>query len=213
MESIVRTRVVLGFTRSHYPLLLTRAQGVHDGIVAAPTLFAQPSPVMTLFETQIQDLRAAQQATLSKATGTTSVRNAKAAVVVASLENLEMYVQNLCDVAPDQAGVLVEAAGMKVARKPVRHKPELAALNGPTSGSAVLVANRGVLTAGLTHRTFLSWEYSLDGKTWISAPSTLLASTEIGGLPPLTTVSFRVSATPTKGAATPWSQAVTLLVK
>jgi hypothetical protein len=32
-------------------------------------------------------------------------------------------------------------------------------------------------------------------------------------LPPLTTVSFRVSATPARGAATAWSQAVTLLVK
>jgi hypothetical protein len=213
MEPIPRTRVVLGFTRRSYPTLLAHAQSVHDGISAAPMLFPSPSPLMVVFAQQIQDLRAAQQATIGKATGTATVRNAKAAIVVTSLENLETYVQSLCDATPGQASVIIEQAAMKIAAQPAHHKAELAAVNGPTSGSALLVANRTIVTAGLTKRNYINWQYSLDGKSWISAPSTLLAKTEIDGLAPLTTVSFRVSATPTKGASTPWSQAVTLLIK
>jgi len=44
------------------------------------------------------------------------------------------------------------------------------------------------------------------------APSTLLATTEITGLPALTVVQFRASATVSKVVGA-WSQAVSILVK
>jgi hypothetical protein len=122
-------------------------------------------------------------------------------------------VQTLCDAAPEQAHVLVEAAAMKMATPPTHQKPLLAAANGTASGSAVLSAHRALLVGGSKKQSLLNWQYSLDGgKTWVSAPSSTYAKTEIDALPPLTTVSFRVSATVAKVPGA-WSQAVTLLIK
>jgi len=62
------------------------------------------------------------------------------------------------------------------------------------------------------HVTF-NWQSSAEGgKTWISAPSTPLATTTLEGLTPLTTYAFRVSVTVSKTAGE-WSQAVSILVK
>ena len=213
MDIIPRTRVALGIKRRNYPHLITLCSSVHDAIGAATTLFTSPTPTMAVFAVQIQDLRVAQQATTSRARGTAAVRNAKAVIVVGSLESLQTYVQTLCDASPEQAHVLIEAAAMKPTAASAHHKPVLGAANGPTSGSALLSANRALLTGSTTKRTTLNWQYSLDsGKTWLSAPSTPLAKTEVVGLPPLTTVLFRVSATVSKVAGE-WSQAVSLLVK
>jgi hypothetical protein len=213
MSSLPRTRIVLGFNRSSYPLLLAQAQAVHDGIAGDVATFPSPQPTMALFATQIQDLRTKQQATVGRPPGAATARNASALVVISSLEGLETYVQLLCDKAPEQAGVIAAAARMKIAADPVVHKPELAAKNGPVSGSALLAAHRALLMGGAGKRGFFNWQYSLDGKTWVSVPPTMLAKTQIDGLPPLTTVAFRVSTTPSRGASTPWSQAVTLLIR
>jgi hypothetical protein len=56
------------------------------------------------------------------------------------------------------------------------------------------------------------WEYSLDGqKTWIAALATPVAATAIAGLPPLATVSFRVSVTAKKATGAP-CQPVSIIV-
>jgi hypothetical protein len=210
---LLRTRVALGINRRNIPHLLSFGGSVHDAMVAAPALFPTPTPTLAVFAAQLQDLRNAQQATTTRARGTGAVRNAKAAVVVGSLECLQTYVQTLCDASPEQAHVIIEAAAMKPVLPTAHNKPELAAAEGPTSGSALLTANRSMLTGKTTKRSILNWQYSLDGgKTWASAPSTPLATTEVVGLPALTTVQFRVSATVAKVAGA-WSQAVSLLVK
>jgi hypothetical protein len=189
------------------------AQAIHDGMSAAVAQFPSPTPTMATLASQIQDLATAEQATKTKARGTAAVRNAKAAVVVTSLESLQTYVQSLCDASPEQAETLITAAAMQVAARASRHKPILAAKVGPVSGGAQLFANRTVLVGRTFKRVILNWQYSVDGgKTWVSAPSTPLASTEITGLPAMTTVSFRVSATVGK-AVGDWSQAVALLVR
>jgi hypothetical protein len=213
METISRTRAVLKLKRRNTPHLVALAQAIHDGMSAAATQFPLPIPTMATFASQIQDLATAEQATKTRARGTAAVRNAKAAVVITSMESLQTYVQGLCDASPEQAQTLITAAAMQVAATRSGHKPVLAAKVGPVSGGALLYANRSVLVGKTFKRVLLNWQYSVDGgKTWVSAPSTPLASTEIMGLPAMTTVSFRVSATVAK-AVGEWSQAVALLVR
>jgi hypothetical protein len=213
MQPIQRTRVVLNMKRRKTPELITKAKAIYNAMSAAPTEFPSPVPTMAVFNGQIQELEQAEQATTTRARGTAAVRNAKAAVVVTSLESLQTYVQTLCDASPEQAATLIAAAAMHVALHAKREKAVLAAVTGPTTGDAKLTANRRTLVGKTNKRAAFHWQYSVDGgKTWVSAPSTPLASTLIHGLPPMTLVSFRVAATVAKVIGD-FSQGVTLLVR
>jgi hypothetical protein len=167
---------------------------------------------MSVFHTQVQDLDAAQQVTSTRARGSAEVRNAKAAIVVTSLESLRTYVQSVCDASPEQAETLIAAAAMHVAVPPGHHKPILSAKTAPVMGDVKLVANRKALVGKTGKHVTFHWQSSVDGgKTWVEAPSTPLASTVVHGLPSMATVAFRVSAT--VGTATgDWSQAVSIRV-
>ncbi len=72
----------------------------------------------------------------------------------------------------------------------------------------------GVLTAGMgrKERTF-HWEYTLDGKTFVSGGSTPISKVTIAGLPVMTMVGFRVSVTVSNNPQGPWSQVVSILVR
>ena len=92
-------------------------------------------------------------------------------------------------------------------------KAVLAATQAQPAGLVHLVANVAVLTADLEGKVFFNWQYSSDGgKTWIAAPSTPHGKTSLAGLTPLVTYSFRACVT-ARNVTTPWSQAVTLLVR
>jgi hypothetical protein len=208
----LRTRVYLNINPVDFPDLIVRATSVHDGMAGDTTHFPAPTPTMPVFAGQIQDLRTAQQAMTTRAVGTTSTRNAKAEIVVSSLESLQSYVQQRCDATPDQALVIIEAASMKPRGPRNINKPLLAAKNGTAPGSALLSVHRAALVPVTSRKTNINWQYSLDGKTWISVLSTPYAKTEIDGLPSATTVSFRASATVGKVVG-PWTQVVTLLIK
>ncbi len=56
METIPRIRIVLGFDRTNYPVLILKAQAT-DGIAGDVALFPAPQPTMAVFATQFQDLR------------------------------------------------------------------------------------------------------------------------------------------------------------
>jgi hypothetical protein len=91
----------------------------------------------------------------------------------------------------------------------------LTATLAASQGTVLLEANRKLLvgTADASKKAYFNWQWSGDGgKTWTSAPSTPYASTEIPGLTPLSTYSFRVSVTIAKGPPGPWSDAVSLLI-
>ena len=73
----------------------------------------------------------------------------------------------------------------------------------------VLEVNATVLLGANLHRKhFFNWEYTLDGKTFVTLPSTAEATTTVSGLTALTTAGFRVSATISKNGTTPWSPLV-----
>ncbi len=89
-------------------------------------------------------------------------------------------------------------------RKTTLHtKSEFVARQGKVSGEAELFAKAA------SHRAAYEWQYSTDGKTWINAPTTLQAKTEIGGLTVGTTYSFRCRPV-TKTGEEDWSQVATL---
>ena len=77
-----------------------------------------------------------------------------------------------------------------------------------------LEANLGVLLGSdLGRKHFLNWEYTTDGKTFLSLPSTPEVKTTVTGLTPLTTVGFRVAVSKPKGIVGPWSQVVDFLIR
>jgi hypothetical protein len=214
MTQTHRIRVALKAIRTNIPALLALAQAVYNAMQANAKLFAQPNPALAVLAQQIQDLETTHQATLTRTKGTVAVRNAKRDVLITSLESERMYVQSLCDANPEQAETLIAAAAMVAAKSPLHAKPVLAAHQGPVPGSAKLVANATLLVGrNARKRVTYNWQLSADGgKTWTLLPSTPLASTIAEGLTPLTTYSFRVSATVSKTPGE-WSQAVTLLVR
>jgi hypothetical protein len=69
-----------------------------------------------------------------------------------------------------------------------------------------------LLGEDLGRKHFFSWEYTLDGTTFVSMPSTPQVKTTQGGFTPLTTVGFRVAVTVSNSVQGPWSQVVELLV-
>jgi len=214
MTTIQRIRVALKIPTKKVVELLSIAKAIANAMKANANLFANPTPSLTVVEAQIQDLDAKQQATSTRAKGTVAQRDVSRATLVTSLENLRTYVQTLCDANPEQAEALIAAAAMSVAKSPVHTRPVLEAKLGAQSGSVLLRANATLLVGrGVKKHVAYNWQYSADGgKTWTNAPTTPLASTTIDGLTPLTTYSFRVSATVSKSVGA-WSQAITILVK
>jgi hypothetical protein len=73
------------------------------------------------------------------------------------------------------------------------------------SGTADLIVK------AVAHRASYDWQYSVDQKTWVSAPSTLQSKTSIPGLTPATSYFFR-SRGMTKAGVGNWSQVVSLLM-
>jgi hypothetical protein len=90
-----------------------------------------------------------------------------------------------------------------------------ASMSQPGVDTSLLGAStlHGGAIAEVRRKALFNWQYSVDGgKTFVSAPSTPLASTEIQGLPTMTTVMFRVSVLVSRTPGE-WSQAVALFVK
>jgi hypothetical protein len=213
MNPTHRLRAVLKITKTNIPTLLAVAKAMLNAFKANTTLLPQPTPPVATVQTQMQDLDAAQQATSTRAKGTTAVRNAKRDLLMTSLESWRMYVQSLCDASPEQAEAIITAATMSVAKVPMASKPVLEAKLGTASGGVVLLANETLLVGrGVRKRSSFNWQLSADGgKAWTGVPSTPLATTTIDGLTPLATYAFRVSVTVSKTTGA-WSQAVTIVV-
>jgi len=209
-----RVRATLGINKKNIPALLALAKAIYDGMLANPALFPSPNPALALLLALITALDNTQRATATRARGTAAVRDAKRDELYTGLESERMYVQSLCDANPEQAAILIKAAGMTIGKVPARAKPVLEAKEGTQPGSVVLSANERLLVGASVHKkTLFNWQMSADGgKTWTALPATPFASTEVTGLTPLTTYAFRVCVTVAKVTGE-WSQAVTILVR
>ena len=183
---------------------------IANGIVEAMThntWFPSPTPTLASAKTAIGKLQSAQVATLTRAVGTTTVRDIERAALVRLLHQLKGYVQSIADANPEEAASIITGSGMSLKKHPVMPAREFAAKQGPVSGSVKLVAPRAAQRAGY------EWGMSTDGgKTWPSLPFTLQAKTVVEGLVPGSTVMFRYRPT-TKGGGGNWSQTISFIVR
>ncbi len=217
MPTQARPRAGFGTTQKNIPGVIFRSKAMFSGFTNNAGLLGSPTITMVAFLVLINALIASQDvATQTKAKGSAAIRNTKRDAVWTAMETLQKFAQGMADVLTvDAAIALIEAAGLVVMKVGKRQKAALTAALTATQGNVLLEANRTLLAgaANAAKRVSFNWQWSGDGgKTWTSVTSTPYASTEIPGLTPLSTYSFRVSVTIGKQVAGPWSQAVTLLV-
>ena len=190
-----------------------RGHAIYNGMFGSEALFPSPTPSMAVLLPLLTAFDSAQQATLTKAKGTTQTRNLTALPLITALESEVTYVQGLCDENPEQALRLIAAADMVAVNRPSHAKALLQSKLVPAvPGTVLLFANAKLLVNGSKKRPTFNWQSSLDGgKTILNLPSTPHADTEVANLPLLTTVAFGVNVTLGKVTGE-WSQWVTLFV-
>ena len=213
MISIHRVRAILNIDPNRTASVLTTAHAVNNGMAADPKLFLAPVPPLATLEAQITTVDDAEQLAVTRAKGAIATRNLQRRILVGMLETERSYVQTLCDTSQEKAIAIVEAAGMVVAKVPIRSDPVLKVTVGLQSGTMVLDANVTALVGKTGKKAFFNWQWTTDGgSTFHDAPSTPHGKTMIASLTPLTMVGFRVSVTTVNGPGE-WSQVVTALVR
>jgi hypothetical protein len=185
-------------------MLLLLAKAILVALTGNKVTFPSPTPSLATFSTDIDALDAAETATKTKTKGTVAIRNEKRKTVIADLHMLVAYVQQVANQTPDQAASIIESAGMTVRKTGARSKADLA-VKSATSGAVHLVAK--ATTGSRAHE----WQYSTDGKSWTSAPSSTQSKTTIGNLPTGVLVYFRHRAV-TKAGPGDWSATVSMAV-
>ncbi len=168
--------------------------------------FPSPMPSLADVAAAVDDLESAQVTSLTRSRGTAEVRDDKVKVLVSLLKRLKAYVQGVADDNPENAGSIIESAGMNIKKKGSYAKPPFAVKPGRVKG-AVRLESR---SAG--DRASYQWAWSVDGgKTW-QFRKTTQASTGIDGLPSGTTCLFRHRVTTVEGGEGDWSEAMEFLV-
>jgi hypothetical protein len=216
MRAPPRVRAVFGEDFTKILSMLTRAQGMHDGMAADTATYSAPNPTLSVFQGLITNLDTAQQATTLRTKGAAAARNVHRGLLLTAMESERMYIQTLADANPSRAVVLIENAGLVVARPAVHEKALLTLRQGKQSGTVICEANVHLLKSALTLRptqyVFFNWSYTVDGgKSFINLPPTTTGRTTITNLTPLTTVGVRVNLNALDGPGE-WSQVVYLLV-
>jgi hypothetical protein len=211
-----RPRASLGVAKKDVLAVLARAHAMYGALLAAVSMFPSPTVTLVAFLALLQALEGAQQAlTSTKAKGLASARNLKRNELWTAMESLRAYVQSIADsVTAENAAVLIEAAGLLVAKAGVRHKDILTpVLVAGQPGTVRLYAYATVLAGAAPHkRRNFNWSVSSDGgKTWVGLPSTPYATTEVPNLAMMVEHQFRVSVTIGKTIGE-WSQPAKLLV-
>jgi hypothetical protein len=176
-----------------------------SAIVAKMGLVAKlQSPLLAQATTNIAALMIAEQLAHKGSPAQTADRNAKLEVVKADMRQLKALVQGAVDADLANAQVLIESAGMSVAKRTVRSKPPFAVKQGKVTGTAILVAK------AVGRRASYEWLTSSDQKTWNALPNTVRASTSVSGLTPATLYYFRFRALTADGLSD-WSAVVSFI--
>jgi hypothetical protein len=208
----MEARATLGVKAKNTNSVQGRTKAVVAGIAANPSLSSLASN-STALQTQSGVLDKAETVAGSRAKGTAAARNVQRKLQVGMLKTLLPLVQAIADQSGTLEGAVatIQAAGFVVALVAKRNKPILAAKQSQPGSPVVLEANATAL--GVSGKScFFSWQSTVDGKTWVSLPSTTLATTSVANLTALTTYGFRVAVTTSSGVMGEWSQIVNFLV-
>lgn len=209
-----RARGVLKVKRTEAPGVLNRAKLMRKGLADHEATFPSPNPALAVFSNQIAVTDKAQVDANNGGKGAAAARDVQIGVLMGMMGSELLYVQSVADAGnPDEAISTLHAGGVEIAGYTPYDKPVLSVTQGPTQGSVALTANATILLGKNRRRVhFFNWEYTTDGKTFVSMPSTADVKTTLTGLSPLTTVGFRVAVTLAKSPMGPWSQVVNVLV-
>jgi hypothetical protein len=203
-KSIHRSTVTLLLPKAA-PALIVYAQGIVTRMTGNVS-FPNPTPPLATVTAAIDDLRAAETSALSRIKGAAAARNEKRTALVAQLQQLRAYIQATADADASNGASIIQSAGVAVRKTATLRARAFTARPGPVSGVATVVA------ASAARRASYEWQYSTDGgKTWITAPATLQAKTQVAGLAQGTTVQFKYRAV-TKTGEGNWSQPVSLMM-
>ena len=213
MGTTHRPRAVIKYgNKSNFPLLLSLLMGIYNKMLANQALYASPPITLAQFLDQLNAFSATIQEVKDRNPLGTTHRATARATALTSAGLLVMFVQSLADAAtPEQAVLLIESAGMKVAGVSAYVRPLMKLALTSVSGVVVIHASASQLSKARRAKTY-GWSFSVDGgKTWTVATSTPVANTTITGLPPLTTVGFRVMVSDSRTVGA-WSQMTSIFV-
>ena len=197
--------VAVMHTPKPVPALITFARAIVTAMTNNPFF---PSPVPPLLEVSkaVDDLQAAQTQAQARTHGAVATRTQARLALLAKLELLKAYVQEIADADREKSSGIIESAALSVRKVRSGGKRAFAAKVGAVSGTVKL----SVPSAG--HRSSYDWQQSADGgKTWQDVTSTIQTKTTVTGLQPGSTYSFRFRAV-TKAGVADWSQPVSILV-
>ena len=203
-------KVVTKLNKFRVVLFLALCRAIYNALTTHAAQFPALPVTLAFLLSQIQSVESAQQTVKTRVKGAVATRNDLRDALASTVETIRGYVQTLCDASPSSAATIAAMAGMALGAVGSRTKAVLAARVGTVSGLALLAANAGLLSQSKRQK-FYEWQYTLDGKSWLSAPTTSVAKTSIAGLPPLTIVGFRVRATDSRTIGE-WTQTVTLVI-
>jgi hypothetical protein len=214
MATVHRARAVLMIKKRRTASVVGRANAMCTGIDNNPSLFPNPNPPTSTIKDQVVVVNKAETLVSAGTKGAASSRLVQVNALVGMLETQTSYIQGVADKSPtwDHAVATIQAGGLVVATIPVHAKEILKVAKGLTLLSVILRANVAALTAGLKGKFFFNWQSTVDGKTFVTLPSTPNHKTTVENLTPLTNYGFRVSVTDAAGIQGEWSQIVFFLV-
>jgi hypothetical protein len=214
MATMHRARGVMKIVRRKTASVVGRANAMCVGMDNNPALFTSPPVTTSAMQAQVVIVNKCETVAATHVKGSASARDVQRNLLVGMMESDLLYIQGVADKSPtwDQAFATLEAGGVEVAIVPNRTKGILEIKQGPTPGSVTLDANVALLTAGLKGKFFFNWQSTIDGKTFVTLPSTPNHTTSVANLTPLTSYGFRVSVTAANGVQGAWSQIIDFLV-
>ncbi len=167
--------------------------------------FPDPIPAHADLVVHLAAAEAAQVAALTRTTGTAAALTAALSAVDGDLKSLYVLVEIVANQHPTDGAAIIESAGMsrKNARGP--SPAELTVKQSRISGAVILVAR------AIARKASYEWQYSTDGKSWVSADTTFECKTEVFGLTRGTRHYFRFRARTPLGLGS-WSQVVSFIV-
>jgi hypothetical protein len=205
-NEVPKTIVALGIGHVSVHDLIGKTSAIIAAMTGNPS-FPSPFPTLATVTSDSAALTSVQAVALTRAKGAAAERNAKLAIVVADLKLLAAYVQSVADGGPANAISIIESAGMSVMKpRETTPKQDLALKHGAVSGIVLVLAK-----AQGPHAAY-EWQWSTDGKTWTSLPTTIQAKTSITGLTPGTTIYVR-HAVVTKTGVGDFGQVASMMVQ
>jgi hypothetical protein len=202
----IRPLAILNVAGISTPSLIQRGQGIVTAMTGNP-LFPHPIPALSEVSAGITALVDAETSAQARTRGAAALRNEKRLALIAQLQTLLTYVQNVADANPSLAASIIEGAGFGLRKKTPRERQVFSARPGPVSGTVKVFA----AVAG--KRVSYEWQYTANGgATWIVLPPTTQARTTLSGLTPQSTIELKFRAVTPTGVED-WSQPIPFLVQ